>query len=400
MTDPYSTSSHSINTTEALPKRPRTANLPLTASTVVIPGQKRRLPQNKATSTATPAQAAKKPKANQPSRQVPVKPAPAVAQDSQDASAAPSRAQPAANAVAVTKMEPVRIDDITVGENRRTVDPQRVADCKKSIGEVGLLNPIGVTPDLILIHGAHRLEACRQLGHETIMATICDLDKLHAELAQIDENLVRNQLNTAELARALARRKEIYEQLHPETRPVTRRGGPGRGKKKTSAKSAPVSFTEDCARKTGRSQRTIQEVVRIGKRLNPDAVNLLAKTPVVNNQTELDALADLSADEQLRVAKEITSGKRTSVREATPNAPGGTISIAQGLLGKLKKRLLELGIADAEHKPLSKLERELNALATRDSSADCRTPDPEFTAKKATAKPRAARPGTAPASAA
>jgi ParB family chromosome partitioning protein len=45
--------------------------------------------------------------------------------------------------------------------------------------------------------------------------------KIIAELAEIDENLVRSQLTPAQEASAIFRRKAIYEELHLETK----RGG-------------------------------------------------------------------------------------------------------------------------------------------------------------------------------
>ena len=39
-----------------------------------------------------------------------------------------------------------------------------------------------------------------------------------AELAEIDENFVRTDLEVMEFGKLLLRRKEIYEMLHPETK--------------------------------------------------------------------------------------------------------------------------------------------------------------------------------------
>jgi hypothetical protein len=47
--------------------------------------------------------------------------------------------------------------------------------------------------------------------------TFVTLDDLQAELAGIDENLMRHQLSPAQEAAAVARRKVIYLKLHPET---------------------------------------------------------------------------------------------------------------------------------------------------------------------------------------
>jgi ParB-like chromosome segregation protein Spo0J len=87
-----------------------------------------------------------------------------------------------------------------------------------SIREVGLLNPISVTRDRRLISGLHRLEAFRALRRRTIPAIVLAVSRDEAQLREIDENLARNDLSLLERAEHLCRRKELYEQLHPETR--------------------------------------------------------------------------------------------------------------------------------------------------------------------------------------
>ena len=93
-------------------------------------------------------------------------------------------------------IQSVRIDQIVVPPGRRQLRSLDVlAD---SIRAVGLLHAITVTPDLRLVAGYHRLEACRQLGWAEISATIVSLTELDRELAEIDENLVRNELTVLE----------------------------------------------------------------------------------------------------------------------------------------------------------------------------------------------------------
>ena len=69
-----------------------------------------------------------------------------------------------------------------------------------------------------LIAGLHRLEAARILGWTEIECTVCGLEGLQAELAEIDENVVRTALSTIEYGELLERRREIYESLYPETK--------------------------------------------------------------------------------------------------------------------------------------------------------------------------------------
>ena len=73
-----------------------------------------------------------------------------------------------------------------------------------------------------------------------------------AELIQIDENLVRANLSDAERILHVARRKELYEKLHPETK----HGGDRRsaGARSSSQNENLKAFVADIAVKTGKDQ--------------------------------------------------------------------------------------------------------------------------------------------------
>lgn len=224
--------------------------------------------------------------------------------------------------------EHVQIEDIVIGKHRRPVDQDRVASLAASISEVGLQSPISLTASYHLIAGRHRVEAFRQLGKKTIPAVLHELNHLQAELAEIDENLERNQLTALEESKALARRKELYEALHPETKPVNKRGGPGRGHKENqrqndvgfpegkSSESAAPSFTEDTAKKTGRSKSNIERKVRIGEKLTDAAAEAIQGTTVADNQAELLKLAGLTPEAQVQVAQDVKDGVVKTVTEA------------------------------------------------------------------------------------
>ena len=66
------------------------------------------------------------------------------------------------------------IADIYVPVKRRmTLNPVTVRKIAESILEVGLQSPILVRQDgtrFVLIEGLHRLEACKELGEQTIAA--------------------------------------------------------------------------------------------------------------------------------------------------------------------------------------------------------------------------------------
>lgn len=72
------------------------------------------------------------------------------------------------------KATAVKVATIYVPTKRRTsLDVSKVAKIAESILERGLTTPILVREDgkrYVLVEGLHRLEACKSLGEETILA--------------------------------------------------------------------------------------------------------------------------------------------------------------------------------------------------------------------------------------
>ncbi|MEZ9319492.1 ParB/RepB/Spo0J family partition protein [Vibrio sp. PNB22_3_1] len=120
------------------------------------------------------------------------------------------------------KSAKIKINKITVPATRmRPVSKVKISELMKSIHTIGLISPIVLASDrATLIAGAHRLEACRELGLEEIDARIVLTDE-DARLIELDENLKRNDLKPAQKKEhALKRideimlrmRDEVYEQ--------------------------------------------------------------------------------------------------------------------------------------------------------------------------------------------
>jgi sulfiredoxin len=74
------------------------------------------------------------------------------------------------------KRETFAIAAIYVPVKRRAMlDPKKVQEIAESILQVGLQSPILVRQDgqrFVLVEGLHRLEACKQLGEETIVGYV------------------------------------------------------------------------------------------------------------------------------------------------------------------------------------------------------------------------------------
>jgi len=207
----------------------------------------------------------------------------------------------------------VAIKDVKPPLHPRTYKPEGIAALAESITEIGLNHPILIDEDDNLLAGQRRLAACKLLGWPTIPAKVVKLDGAAAELATLDENLCREDYIEAERLIALARRKELYEVLHPETR----HGG---DRTKSKLPKSASCFTKDTAAKTGAAVSTVAHDLTIAENLDPEAATTLVGTPSGDSKAELSALSKLPAAEQRKIAKAVKSGKAKSVRAAKPDA--------------------------------------------------------------------------------
>ena len=89
----------------------------------------------------------------------------------------------------------IKISEIKINPGRREAEPKAIEELAKSIAAVGLMNPVTLDQNNTLIAGLHRLEAAKLLGWTEIECTVMGMDDVQAELAEIDENIVRTRLN-------------------------------------------------------------------------------------------------------------------------------------------------------------------------------------------------------------
>lgn len=94
------------------------------------------------------------------------------------------------------------LSSIVVGERHRR-DLGDLEPLMDSLRRVGLLQPVTITPDGLLICGLRRLEAARQLGWDTLRVWVRSglSDDLTRLLAERDDNLTHKPLSSIEAAR-------------------------------------------------------------------------------------------------------------------------------------------------------------------------------------------------------
>jgi hypothetical protein len=168
------------------------------------------------------------------------------------------------------KVRNVGLSGIATSITRRAIRPETVNALAQSMKEIGLINPITIRPadgglGFYLIAGRHRLEAAEELGWKDIPTIILEgLSADEAELREIDENLIRADLTDAERAAHHARRQELHQQKHPETK----HGGDRKGKKSSGQNGhSNERYTKETATQTGESERTVRRHVARGKKI-------------------------------------------------------------------------------------------------------------------------------------
>jgi len=218
----------------------------------------------------------------------------------------------------------IPLSHIDAGKSRRALSRTAVKALADSIAEIGLLAPIAVVrvgEAYEMVAGRHRLAAAKQLGWSEIPAVVVELDDVDRLLAEIDENLIRNELRTLERSEHLAERKRLYLLKHPETAKGVaggKAGGNGRPKSSgvATAESAVATFAADTAAKTGASERTVREDVQIAESIPEDVRDALRDTPLADSKTDLLDIARLPEEAQREVVQTADLTSKTSVREA------------------------------------------------------------------------------------
>ena len=92
-----------------------------------------------------------------------------------------------------------------------------VSELEKSIQTLGLIAPLVISTDNVILAGARRYQALLNLGHTEVPVMVVDRNALERELVSIDENLVRKDLSKIEIESHLRRAKEIYQEMNPES---------------------------------------------------------------------------------------------------------------------------------------------------------------------------------------
>jgi ParB family chromosome partitioning protein len=214
----------------------------------------------------------------------------------------------------------MKIEDITVGSRKREIG--NVSALAESIDALGLLNPVTVViqqehdgrdisyPKPVLVAGARRLEACKQLGWTEIDTTVVELYDIDLQLAEIDENLIREPLSALQRAEQLAQRKGIFEM----------KGGT---KSSTPGGEQDAGFAKDASDKVGLTKRAINRDIAMAEGIPEKLRDELRGTESEDSLEDLKALAKEKDNPaaQKKAVKAVKSGEAKNLRAALKAEP-------------------------------------------------------------------------------
>ena len=197
------------------------------------------------------------------------------------------------------------IDDIRI-ERRYRKDIGILDDLKLSIETHGLLQPICITPEKVLVFGERRLRACRELGMRLIPVRVVDLE--NPLQAEYDENECRKPFTTSEKV-AIAKAIEEMEAAKAKER-QREHGKTAPGK----AKDTSEKFTEVISKPNGEAKTKAAAAVGMSR-------PTLAKAQAVVEAAEADPELRPVVEEMDRTGKVSPAFQKIQEAKGEAKAP-------------------------------------------------------------------------------
>lgn len=214
-----------------------------------------------------------------------------------------------------------------------------VTELEKSIQTLGLIAPLVISPDNVILAGARRYQALLNLGYTEAPVMVIDRNPLEKELVSIDENLVRKDLSKIEIEAHLRRAKEIYQELNPEVESPAALADAPKEEEEDAQKVKKVvlpaeKFLNMVSEKTGLSPKQIHEAINRDEMASPmvkearrngelslSQTNEIVKLNKEDQQVAIEHIKELPVRE---IKKFVKIAKTQGVQEAitaTPNLP-------------------------------------------------------------------------------
>lgn len=176
----------------------------------------------------------------------------------------------------------------------------------ESVKSRGVIEPIVITPDKVIVSGHQRIRACKELGIEEAICNVRIYNNEDEILQDLLETNIRQRGDVGGSAKKVGKRIKELERLYGVRSGSSNVSGFIVGEKN--------SFTqEDLAQKLGMDVRTLQNYKLLADMI-PELDNLV-DTGIVTKTTALAIMKELSEEEQLELIDSLDTTKKITGRQ-------------------------------------------------------------------------------------
>lgn len=182
----------------------------------------------------------------------------------------------------------------------------------ESIRTSGVIEPIVVTTDMVIVSGHQRVRACKELGIPEIMCEIKTYKDEDSIIKDLLETNIRQRGDIGGSAKKVGRRIKELEKLYGVRDGSSNKKGNNRiGEPNNSVDNVTQS---DLAAKLGMSVDTLQNYKMLADMI-PELEELM-DTGIVSKSTALSMIKNLSEEEQESLIESLDTTKKITKREA------------------------------------------------------------------------------------
>ena len=221
------------------------------------------------------------------------------------------------------KTEIVDPTAIKIPHRLRAVDTAKVTQLAESMAAIGLQQPVTVwSPvdgECVLVAGLHRVKAACELGWKWIDTIFADdMTEIDRQLWEIDENLMRAELNPTELGEHITRRGELWK-ARAEVGGQSLATHDATGRKKTPQQAK--GFAADTAEKTGMS-KSATNLAKSRTEKIPEDVRDQIKGTNLDTGGYLDWIKKMDPEDQrIQVTCDLAEGVKPKIPTKSKAAP-------------------------------------------------------------------------------
>lgn len=179
----------------------------------------------------------------------------------------------------------------------------------ESIRTSGVIEPIVVTTDMVIVSGHQRVRACKELGIPNIMCEIKTYKDEDSIIKDLLETNIRQRGDIGGSAKKVGRRIKELERLYGIHQ------GNGSNQYEQKPNNSVIAVTQsDLAAKLGMSVDTLQNYKMLADMI-PELEELM-DTGIVTKSTALSMIRNLSEEEQESLIESLDTTKKITKREA------------------------------------------------------------------------------------